>query len=148
VPLAWGKKIKIGDKALDFSLIDTTGKTHTLASLRGKKVALIFYPKDSSLYCTKQVCNIRDNFDALKKDGITTFGISSGTTKSKEKFKEKHDLPFTLLQADKETLKAYGVQGFLIKRKTFLIDKDGTIVDIITKVKVGDHAQQIINGFK
>ncbi|HRN77801.1 MAG TPA: peroxiredoxin [Candidatus Dependentiae bacterium] len=148
VPCAWGKKIKIHDAAPDFSLLDSEGNVHTLSALRGKKVALYFYPKDSSPYCTKQACNLRDNFATLKKEGITILGISSGSTKSKQKFKTKYQLPFPLLQADKKTLRAYGVHGFLTKRKTFLIDGNGTIVDIITKVDVNNHTQQIINGFK
>jgi len=148
VPYVWSKKLNIGDVAPNFTLVDEDGKSHTLSSLRGNKVALYFYPKDSSPYCTKEACGLRDDFAVLQQNGITIFGISSGSLSSKKKFKAKYQLPFTLLQADSNTLKNYGVRGFLgPKRKTFLINKDGIIVGIIKKVDVNNHAEQIVKGF-
>lgn len=146
------KKIKVGDIAPDFSLIDEIGNVHRLSGLRGHKVALYFYPKDNTPGCTKQACNIRDNVTQLKEAGITIFGISSGSPKSKQQFKKQYDLPFHLLTAQESTLQAYGAQGslftlYLPKRKTFLINKEGIIVAIITHVDVNNHVQQIIDEF-
>lgn len=146
------KKLKIGDNAPDFALIDETGNVHSLSALQGRKVALYFYPKDNTPGCTKEACNIRDNFTRLKELGITIFGISSGTPKSKQQFKKEHHLPFPLLTANENTLREYGTQGgffnlYMPKRETFLINEQGIIVAIIRDVQVTDHAQQIIDGF-
>jgi peroxiredoxin Q/BCP len=146
------KKLTVGDSAPDFALIDEIGNVHTLSRLQGHKVALYFYPKDSTPGCTKEACNIRDNFQELIDNGITVFGISSGSPKSKQQFKKEHNLPFPLLTANKSTLEAYNAQGSLFtlyipKRKTFLINEKGIIVAIISNVIVQDHAQQILAGF-
>src|SRR5437762_5921630 len=71
-------KLTVGDKAPDFSLIDKDGKTHTLAGWRGKKIALYFYPKDSTPGCTEQACSVRDSFEDLTDAGITIVGLSKG----------------------------------------------------------------------
>jgi len=146
------KKLHVGDSAPDFALIDETGNVHTLAELHGHKVALYFYPKDNTPGCTKETCNLRDNFAQLKNLDITIFGISGGSPKSKQQFKKQHNVPFPLLTANENTLRAYGTQGglfnlYLPKRETFLINEQGIIVAIITHVNVNDHAQQIIDEF-
>lgn len=146
------KKLHVGDIAPDFSLIDEIGNVHTLSGLHGHKVALYFYPKDSTPGCTKEACNIRDNFAQLKNLDITIFGLSSGTPKGKQQFKKEHNLPFPLLTANDNILRAYGTKGglfslYLPKRETFLINEQGIIVAIITNVNVNEHAQQIIDGF-
>lgn len=146
------KKLQVGDSAPDFALVDEIGNVHTLSGLHGRRVALYFYPKDNTPGCTKEACNIRDNFAQLHNLGITVFGISSGTPKSKQQFKKQHNLPFSLLTANENTLRAYGTQGglftlYMPKRETFLINEQGIIVAIITDVNVNDHAQQIINEF-
>jgi len=146
------KKLNVGDTAPDFTLIDETGNIHTLSRLQGHKVALYFYPKDNTPGCTKQACNLRDNFAQLKDLDIAIFGLSNGTPKSKHQFKKEHKLPFPLLTANENTLQTYGTQGglfnlYMPKRETFLINEQGIIVAIITDVQVADHAQQIINGF-
>jgi len=146
------KKLNIGDNAPDFALIDETGNVHTLSALQGHKVALYFYPKDSTPGCTKEACNIRDNFARLKNLDITVFGLSNGTPKSKQQFKKEHNLPFPLLTANENILRAYGTQGglfnlYLPKRQTFLINEQGVIVAIIINVNVNEHAQQIIDEF-
>lgn len=146
------KKLNVGDSAPDFTLIDEIGNVHSLSALQGHKVALYFYPKDSTPGCTKEACNIRDNFARLKNLDITIFGLSSGTPKGKQQFKKEHNLPFPLLTANENTLRAYGTKGglfsfYLPKRETFLINEQGVIVGIITNVNVNEHAQQIIDAF-
>ncbi len=145
-------QLKIGDRAPDFSLMDKDGIAHTLSALQGKKVALYFYPKDETPGCTQQACNIRDNFTSLADKGIVVLGMSKGSKKDKAHFTEKHHLPFTLLSATDDILKAYGVYGgffrlYTPKRRTFLINEEGIIIDIIQKIDVKNHAQQIITGF-
>lgn len=146
-------KLKVGDKAPDFLLVDKDGKKHTLADWSGKKIALYFYPKDNTPGCTEQACSIRDNFEDLTDAGITIIGLSKGSEKSKERFAEKQHLPFPLLLATEETLKSYGVNGsiftlYLPKRRTFLVNEQGIIVAIINKIDTKNHARQILNGFK
>ena len=145
----FGKKLKIGTSAPDFTLHDETGQAHTLSALRGSRVALYFYPKDFTPGCTKQACSIRDDFSKLKEKNITIFGMSTDSDTSHKQFQDKYELPFHLLSADKKTTKNYGVYGRLFtSRNTFLIDEKGIIVGIIKNVDVDDHAQQIIDGFE
>ena len=89
--------LQIGDAAPDFSLPDQNGEPVSLASLRGKKVVLYFYPKDDTPGCTKEACNFRDRWDQLKANNITVLGISKDGATSHSKFINKHELPFTLL---------------------------------------------------
>ncbi len=141
--------IAVGQKAPNFSLMDATGKMYNLSDFRGKKVALYFFPWAGTPYCTRQACSLRDNFSTLKKKGITIIGISSDSPEKQKKFSVSHNLPFLLLSDAKQAaIKAYGVKGwFSNKRKTFLINEQGMIIDIITKVNVNNHAEQIIDGF-
>jgi thioredoxin-dependent peroxiredoxin len=146
------KDLKVGDKAPDFELVDQRGELVKLSDHKGKKVALYFYPKDSTPGCTEQACSLRDDFEELRDADITIFGLSKGSVKSKQKFSSKQGLPFTLLIATDAVLKAYGVDtGFwrlyLPKRHTFLVDEKGIIVAIIKKVNTKNHAQQIIDAY-
>ena len=150
------KPLDKGDKAPPWQLFDENGVLHTLEDYRGKKVVLCFYPKDETPGCTKQVCQLRDNFALLQKKGIVVFGINFDTAKSHKKFKEHHQLPFPLLHdANKKCAKAYGAVKCLggwcfpiPSRKTFLIDEHGIIVARLDKVDVTHHAMQILKGFE
>jgi len=146
------KELQIGDKAPEFSLLNQDGETVHLADFKGKKVALYFYPKDSTPGCTQQACSLRDGFSALRDADITILGLSKGSVKSKQSFMKKQHLTFPLLIATEDTLKAYGVNTgllrlYLPKRWTFLIDENGIIVGIIKDVDAKDHATQILNAF-
>lgn len=144
----------IGEKAPDFIGIVSDGTEIELLKLRGKKVVLYFYPKDSTPGCTAQSCNLRDNYKELLKNGFIVLGISADNQKSHQRFTEKYHLPFPLIaDVDKEIIKKYGVWGkkkFMgreydgIIRTTFIISETGIIEDIITKVKTKDHTNQII----
>jgi peroxiredoxin Q/BCP len=145
------KTLNVGDYAPNFTLKDQYNNNISLTSIPGKK-ALIFYPKDSSYGCTKQACSIRDGFTELTDAGITVLGISKGSIQSKSLFASRDHLPFTLLSATKNVLKAYGVEGsffrlYLPKRYTFLINEKGIIVAIIKNIDLNNHAQQIIDEF-
>lgn len=102
--------LRKGDKAPEFTGKDQNGAEISLKNLRGKRVVLYFYPKDSTPGCTAQACNLRDNYDYLLKSGYVVLGISADSEKSHQRFIEKHGLPFPLIaDTEKEIIKAYGV---------------------------------------
>jgi peroxiredoxin Q/BCP len=148
------KQLEVGDKAPTFELENQDGEIVKLTDFLGKRVALYFYPADSTPGCTQQACSLRDAFDDLHDADIVILGLSKGSIKSKQKFINKQRLNFPLLIATEKTLKAYGVnRGFLHfffrtpQRVTFLIDENGIIVAIIKKVDTKNHAQQILDAF-
>ena len=146
--------LKPGDAAPQFSAIDQQGKEISLASLKGKKVVLYFYPKDNTPGCTMEACNLRDNHSDLQNKGYFVIGVSPDSLTSHGKFTEKFNLPFSLLpDTEKEIITAYGVWGlkkFLGKsyngvfRTTFVIDENGIIEKVITKVDTKNHTAQIL----
>ena len=152
------RKLNIGDKAIDFTLEDRDGNKVSLSDYRGKKVILYFYPKDNTPGCTKQACNFRDNYPQIQEKGAEVIGISRDGQKAHTNFTAKHDLPFTLLSdPEREVIEAYGVWtekklygkiGFGISRTTFLIDEEGTIVDIVEgkSMKAATNADDILKG--
>lgn len=147
--------LKAGDKAPAFTLKDTRGNAVKLADLKGKRVALYFYPKDMTPGCTREACDLRDHFPSLKKNNVVVLGVSKDDQVSHQKFTAEYDLPFPLLSdPDHAVAEKYGAWGekklygrsFMgIKRMTFLIDENGKIARIIDKVKVDDHAAQILD---
>jgi peroxiredoxin Q/BCP len=147
--------LKEGDQAPDFTGRDQDGQEIALKNFRGKKVILYFYPKDDTPGCTAQACNMRDNYDALKKAGYVILGISVDSEKSHVKFREKYHLPFPLIaDTDKQIVEAYGVYGekkFMGRtymgtlRTTFIIGEDGKIEKIIHKPDTKHHARQIMD---
>ena len=146
--------MKIGDKVLDFELKDSDGNLVKLSDYKNKIVVLYFYPKDNTPGCTKEACNIRDNFLLLKKKGVIIFGISLDDSESHKKFTKKYELNFPLLSdIDKKVSKSYGVyvkknmygrEYYGIKRTTFIIEKM-RIKNIIENVDVDNHAKQILD---
>lgn len=146
--------IEIGQKAPDFSAKDQNGDTITLSQFNGKKVVLYFYPRDSTPGCTAQACDLRDNYQALLDQGYVVLGVSTDTEKKHQNFIAKYDLPFTLIaDTEKEVHALYGtwqLKKFMGKesmgtvRTTFIIDEEGVIADIISKVKTKAHAEQIL----
>lgn len=149
-PLFSGRpSLSPGSAAPEFSLPGSDGAVHTLSAYRGRKVVLYFYPKDGTPGCTKEACSIRDNFSAIKEQGIAVFGISFDSPESHRDFQAKHALPFTLLSdRERSVAKAYGAGGFLFpKRKTFLIDENGVIVKIYEHVDVATHGTDIVRDF-
>lgn len=144
----------IGDKAPAFVCKDQNGKEISLNDFSGKKVILYFYPKDSTPGCTVQACNLRDNYELLIKEGYVVLGASIDSEKRHQNFIAKNDLPFPLLSDVDMTLvnqygvwrekKNYGKTYMGIVRTTFVIDEEGTIIDIIEKVKTKEHTNQIL----
>lgn len=110
--------LKIGDQAPDFSLATDDDQIIHLKDLRGQKIVIYFYPKDNTPGCTKESCDFRDNFNRFKVKGVAVFGISKDSGKSHTKFKQKYNLPFTLLvDANGDVCEAYGV----INKKVYLV---------------------------
>lgn len=148
-------KIKVGDKAPDFTVNDQDGNPVKLSSLKGKKVVLYFYPKDMTPGCTAEACNLRDNYNSMVRRGYEILGVSTDSEKSHKKFTEKEKLPFRLLaDTEKAIHDAYGtwVEKSMYGRKymgtarvTFIIDEKGRVEDIIEKVDTKDHANQILH---
>jgi peroxiredoxin Q/BCP len=146
--------LKEGDKAPDIQLDSDTGEPFRLSSLRGKKVVLYFYPRADTPGCTVEACEFRDNSKKFAKKNVVIVGISPDVVKSQAKFKDKFSLPFTLLcDVDKTAAQAYGVykeknmygkKVMGIERTTFIIDEDGRIAKIFSKVKAQGHAEQIL----
>lgn len=136
-------------KAPNFNLPDEKGEMHSLKDYAGKFLIVYFYPKDNTPGCTREACAIRDNYDDLKKLGVRVIGISGDSEKSHAGFKEKYNLPFTLL-ADKEkkVLKAYDADKLGGKRKTYIIDKEGLVVMEYPKVSPDTHAEQLLMDLK
>ena len=149
--------LNAGDIAPDFTGKDENGEDVKLSDLLGQKVVLYFYPKDDTPGCTKEACSLRDNFSALSTENIKVLGVSTDNEKSHQKFIAKYDLPFTLLadtdHAIADLYDSYGKKTFMGKtfngvlRKTFLIAENGTIKKIFDKVKVAEHADEVLQGF-
>lgn len=148
-------ELKQGDKAPQFTAKDQNGNLVTLNQFKGKKVILFFYPKDNTPGCTAEACDFRDNYQGLTAKGITVLGVSVDDEKSHQKFITKYELPFTLLaDTDKKVVEAYGVWAeksmygktyMGINRTTFVIDEEGNITHIITKVDTKNSTQQVLD---
>jgi len=146
--------LNVGDTAPDFSSIDEKGKPVSLKEYRGKTIVLYFYPKDNTTGCTAEACDFRDNFARIKKTGAVVLGVSPDSAKSHAGFKEKYDLPFTLVSDEsKKIVEAYGVwqeksmygrKYMGVVRTTFIIDPKGKIAHIFPKVKVKGHVDEIL----
>jgi thioredoxin-dependent peroxiredoxin len=146
--------IEEGQPAPDFELTSDTGETVSLAELRGKPVVLYFYPKDDTPGCTAQACGIRDVYGEFERAGAVVLGVSPDSERSHVKFKEKYELPFTLLaDPDHAVADEYGVWGEKtfagrkyngVKRSTFVIGADGTVKKAMHNVKPATHADDVL----
>ena len=146
--------LKAGDKAPNFKAEDQDGNIVQLSDFKGKKLVVFFYPKASTPGCTAEACNLRDNWEKFKEQGYAILGVSADSKKRQSNFRQKYDLPYPLLaDEDKEVINAFGVWGpkkFMgkkydgIHRTTFVIDENGIIEEVISKVKTKAHAEQIL----
>ena len=147
-------KVNEGDTAPDFTARTNGGGEVSLSQFLGQAVVLYFYPKDNTPGCNKEACGFRDNHDAITAKNALVLGVSADSAAKHDKFIEKFDLPFTLIaDEDKSISESYGVWGnksfmgrtFLgIKRMTFLINADGVVQKVWPKVKVADHANEVL----
>lgn len=148
--------LAIGDAAPDFTLPDQNGAPVSLESFRDRRVVVYFYPKDDTPGCTKEACNFRDQWSAFDEHGIAVLGISKDGASSHAKFIAKYTLPFTLL-SDAEpcpvatAYESYGLKTFMgreymgMMRHTFVIDAEGRLERIYTKVKADSMADTILS---
>ena len=148
--------MNIGDKAPEFLGLNEKGEEIRLSNYKGRKIVLYFYPKDMTSGCTAQACNLRDNYEELRKQGYEVIGVSINDQKSHQKFIEKNSLPFTLIaDTEQKLVQEFGVWGekSMYGRKymgtfrtTFIINEEGIIDRIILpkEIKTKDHAAQIL----
>jgi thioredoxin-dependent peroxiredoxin len=147
-------ELQEGDLAPEISLVTEAGEPFQLTSLRGKNVVLYFYPKADTPGCTKESCDFRDHAQKFSKANTVIVGVSPDTDKAQAKFKNKFDLPFTLLaDADHKAAETYGVwkeksmygrKYMGVERTTFVIAPDGKIKRIFPKVSVDGHAAEVL----
>jgi len=138
-------KLKLGDPAPDFALLDDKGNRVKLSAYHGKRVVVYFYPKDDTPGCTTQACGFRDNYLAIEEKNAVVLGISPDDAKSHVKFKTKFNLPFTLLaDVDHAVAEVYGVWGeksmmgktyMGIIRSHFVVDENGALIDVQYNIK-------------
>lgn len=141
----------------DFTLPDQDGNPVSLSDFKGKTVVLFFYPKADTPGCTIEACEFRDNFPKFKKlqeQGVVILGISRDTPKAQKKFKDKFDLPYTLLaDADQQIVKdwdlirqktMYGKPVTGVARTTFVIGPDRKLIHIFENVKPEGHAEEVL----
>jgi len=144
-----------GVKAPDFSGKNQNGNTISLSDFKGKKIILYFYPKDNTPGCTAEACNLNDHYDEFIKKGFVIIGVSPDNEHSHTKFIGKYGLKFNLIaDTDKTILKAYGAWGMKkmygkeyegVLRTTYIIDENGRIEHVFTRVDTKNHTQQILS---
>jgi peroxiredoxin Q/BCP len=150
--------MEINDKIADFVLQDEEGQTVRLTDYAGTPVVLFFYPRADTPGCTIEACGFRDHFKKLQKAGVVVLGISRDTVKAQKKFKEKYDLPYTLLADPDEVVcnqfgvmkdkNMYGKKVRGIERTTFVIGPDQKLLKIFPKVKPEGHAEEVLAALK
>jgi peroxiredoxin Q/BCP len=146
--------VEEGKAAPDFELTTDAGDRVKLSDFRGKPVVLYFYPKDDTPGCTIQACGIRDAYGEFERRGAVVLGVSPDDRAAHVKFKEKYELPFTLLADPDHSVAeqydvwkertAYGKTFMGIERSTFVIDADGTVSKVMRKVKPDTHADDVL----
>jgi peroxiredoxin Q/BCP len=146
--------LKEGDPAPDIFVHTDTGEAFRLSDLKGKRVVLYFYPKADTPGCTVEACEFRDDLTAFEKKHAVVVGVSPDKPAAQARFKQKYDLPFTLLaDEEKAAAQAYGVwkeknmygkKVMGIARTTFVIGPDGKIEKIYNNVKAKGHAAQVL----
>jgi len=143
-----------GEPAPDFTLESDAGEQVSLSDFRGKPVVLYFYPKDDTPGCTAQARGIRDAYGEFERAGAVVLGVSPDTVEQHVKFRDKYDLPFTLLaDPEHEVAERFGVWSekqymgrtyWGVNRSTFLIAPDGTVAKVMHDVKPAEHADDVL----
>ncbi|MCC5575080.1 MULTISPECIES: thioredoxin-dependent thiol peroxidase [Microtetraspora] len=147
-------RLEPGDAAPDFTLTDADGNDVSLASFRGTRVILYFYPAALTPGCTKQACDFRDNLNALTGHGFAVLGVSKDKPAKLQQFREHDALTFPLLSdTGLDVHKAYGAYGektnygktiMGVIRSTFVIDADGKIEKALYNVKATGHVARLL----
>jgi len=147
--------VQVGQLVPSFSLPNEKDEVVSSESLVGKKYILFFYPKDDSPGCTKEACSVRDNFKAITAKGYEIFGISPDKSKKHQKFIDKYEFQFSLLaDTEKKMIEDFGLWGpkqFMgreihgVYRTSIIINEEGIVDKIITKVVTKNHGQQLLD---
>ena len=147
-----------GELAPDFELLSDADQPIKLSDFRGRYVVLYLYPRADTPGCTTEACGFRDDYSAYESKGVVILGISPDTVTKQSKFKNKHTLPFTLLADPEnhvsETYGVWGLKKFMgreymgVHRTTFLIDPEGTVVQVFKKVKPATHSTEILDALR
>ena len=146
--------LEVGTKAPEFTLPDKDGNPVSLSDFTGKKVVLYFYPKDNTPGCTRQACAFAGAYKEFKTLDAVVIGVSKDSAASHQKFADKYNLPFILLSdPDRQAIEAYGVWqekknygkvSMGVVRSTFVIDENGVIEKVMSKVKPDTNAAEIL----
>ena len=147
--------LEIGKPIPTFEGLNQDGKPINSADFLGKKLVIFFYPKANTPGCTAEACNLNNNIENLKKQGFDILGISADSIEKQKKFHTKYGFQYDLIADEqREIIEKFGVwqlkkfmgKEFMgIVRTTFIFDEKGICIDIITKVKTKEHAQQILS---
>ena len=147
--LAAGAKLPV------VKLADDSGATVSTKDLLGKHLVLYFYPKDDTPGCTNEATQFRDLYEDFEEKDVRIVGVSRDSAASHQKFKKKHEIPFTLLaDVDSALCDAFGVlveknlygkKSMGIQRSTFLFDAKGRLVEVWPKVSVDGHAEDVLS---
>lgn len=151
--MATAPTLSVGDLAPDFSLVGDDGQTYSLRELRGRRIVLYFYPKDSTPGCTQEACDFRDQKERFS--GSLILGVSPDSLASHQKFRQKYALNFPLLSdPGAEVAKRYGAYGEKVLygkktvgmiRSTFVIDESGRLSQVYGKVSVKGHVERVLS---
>jgi peroxiredoxin Q/BCP len=146
--------VEAGETAPDFTLENQNGDEVTLSELRGKRVVLYFYPRASTPGCTTQACGVRDRAPDYASADATVLGVSPDTVKKVKKFHADESLNFDLLaDPEHEIAELYGVwveksmygkKYWGNERTTFVIDAEGTVTEVLRKVKPSEHDDLVL----
>lgn len=150
--------IEINKLAPDFKLMGSDGNEHSLSDYKGKNIVLYFYPKDNTAGCTTEACDFRDNMNSFTDLNAIILGVSRDSLNSHDKFINKLSLPFVLLSDPEETVcklydvikekNMYGKKYMGVERSTFLINKDGILINEFRKVRVKGHVEKVLESLK
>lgn len=150
--------LEVGGVAPNFTALASNGEKVSLSDFLGKNVILYFYPKDMTPGCTTEACDFRDNYDQFKELDVVILGVSGDSVERHKKFIDKHSLPFLLLADENHEIcelygvwklkKNFGKEYMGIERSTFLINKDGELVNEWRKVKVKGHIEDVLSYIK
>lgn len=146
--------IEVGQPAPNFEAKDENGNIITLQQFKGQRVVVYFYPRDNTPGCTAQACDLRDNIDRFNQQGYQIIGVSTDTETKHKNFISKYELPFPLIADTDHAVhelygtwqlkKNYGKEYMGTVRTTFVIDEQGIVSEVISKVKTKEHANQIL----
>lgn len=150
--------LEVGSKAPEFALLNQDGQQVRLSDFAGQKVVVYFYPKDSTPGCTRQACAFAAAYEEFARLGVPVLGISKDSVKSHRNFATKQNLPFVLLSdPERQAIEAYGVWqekklygkvSMGVVRSTFLIDENGVIEQVYSKVKPDTNAAEVLDYLK